>query len=485
MSSSTNANAPPKPLTDLVIGVCNALSPYTFDPSGRMGGAGTVHISARAPRGTTPQCNSRSSPGKSVSTRTRADAPGASRSTSTKIPTRVCTSTSVNTTWCCSWKANQSTSVGRAGVDGVDFRGVTTGVSPSATSVSTEAAVNETETEVPKPPFFPRNPNRPILGRLFPDSLPLGPASTNAALSCNSFATRRFCSFLESFCAFTGSVYASSSSSSDVKAESVTPTAAATAAAAFSTSSIASANFFSSSFFTSTLRLKEESVPSKDAMPFGPESVFSFLEEAAVLLEGVSSATTAAAAAASTGERTFVFATADSASSKSTATSSSSSSSSGSSGSGSAGVRTRKKSPLCWWYHWLYFLSCSTKFRACGACSTAPSITTRATDFGESPDCFDCLPDDCFDDDELPTPSSLTGTRVSGVWQTSASMFVPLGRMALGGMVHVSGFFTLATPQCSTRSAAESVSTVTLKLTPLDCTSTLTSEGRYSRIAMS
>ena len=38
------------------------------------------------------------------------------------------------------------------------------------------------------------------------------PASTNAALSCNSFATRRFCSFLESFCAFTGSVYASSSS---------------------------------------------------------------------------------------------------------------------------------------------------------------------------------------------------------------------------------------------------------------------------------
>ena len=52
-------------------------------------------------------------------------------------------------------------------------------------------------------------------------------------------------------------------------------------------------------------------------------------------------------------------------------------------------------------------------------------------------------------------------------------------------MVHASGALALATPQCNTKSAALSVSTVTLKLTPLDCTSIFTSLGRYSRMAMS
>ena len=122
------------------------------------------------------------------------------------------------------------------------------------------------------------------------------------------------------------------------------------------------------------------------------------------------------------------------------------------SGSGSAGHATLKKS--LWggqWYHWLYLRSCRTKFRACGAYSMSPSITTRATDFPSASISF-----------------------TSGVWHTSASSVVPAGIMAEGGMSHTSGICAVATPQWRTRSAAESVSTVTRKEMPLDWTSTLT-----------
>ena len=118
----------------------------------------------------------------------------------------------------------------------------------------------------------------------------------------------------------------------------------------------------------------------------------------------------------------------------------------------------------------MYFLSCRTKLMACGASVTEPAMTTRAISFV--------------------TPSVLaSASRVvtldRGVWHTSDNSAVPFGKIEAGGIVHASGALAEATPQCSTRSAALSVSTVTSKETPLLRTSIRTSEGRYSRMAMS
>ena len=186
MSSSTWENSPPNPETERVIGVCSALSPYTLLPSGRIGGAGTVHMSARAPRGTTPQCRSSVSPGKSVSTRTRADAPGASDSTSTRMPTRVRTSTSVNTVCFCSWNENHATSSRSAGeacvVEEAPEAEPTLGVG----AVSTDALI-----------FLGLSPKRPMRGFHLPLFSGGGDGSGRfpAARACKSAATRRFCAF--------------------------------------------------------------------------------------------------------------------------------------------------------------------------------------------------------------------------------------------------------------------------------------------------
>ena len=286
-------------------------------------------------------------------------------------------------------------------------------------------------------------------------------ASFPDARACRSAATRRFCSFFSGL-SFCGMRY-SSSSKSDSRA------AAAAAAAAASASAF---SFFS--FSTSAGRRNPESVPSRDAMPFGASAEESESDDLREVM-GVSSiavASASASAAESAEESSSDSLASDSTPLEipSTTSASSSSSSSGSSGSGSAGHSTRKKSPLCWWYHWLYFLSCKTKLMAYGASTTDPEISTFAISF-VTPSVSDS--------------TSRTVTLDKGVWHTSESSTVPCGRIAEGGMVHASGALALATPQCNTKSAALSVSTVTLKLTPLDCTSIFTSAGRYSRIAMS
>ena len=116
-------------------------------------------------------------------------------------------------------------------------------------------------------------------------------------------------------------------------------------------------------------------MPSRDAMPFG--AFASFSGDLGCLM-GVSSIAVAKASASAAVVSASLDAESETEDSTPPSTLSRASSSSSSSGSGNAGQSARKKSPLCWWYHWLYFLSCSTKLMACGASVTEPSMTTRA-----------------------------------------------------------------------------------------------------------
>mmetsp|Transcript_15216 Transcript_15216/g.36842 ORF Transcript_15216/g.36842 Transcript_15216/m.36842 type:complete len:216 (-) Transcript_15216:423-1070(-) len=91
MSSSMYEKSRDSPPSTRRMGVCSALSLYATLPRGQLFSTGMVHMSARAPRGHTPQCSSKS-PGRSASTRTRLVPPPGS--VSTRTPTRDLNSTS-------------------------------------------------------------------------------------------------------------------------------------------------------------------------------------------------------------------------------------------------------------------------------------------------------------------------------------------------------------------------------------------------------
>ena len=204
MSNSAYAKSPPSPPGENVIGVCSALSPYTLDPSGRIAGAGTVHMSARAPRGTTPQCSNSFSEGRSVSTRTLAEAPGASDSTSTRMPTRIILSTSVCTTCDCEWNSNQSTFGGRRAA-----RRSASAVSLARRS-SSSRALDAAFAPGPGPSspapssfaFKPKRPTRKPPGRFF------------GTFSPRAFAWSKLATDVERFGVTPSSSYSSSSKSS-------------------------------------------------------------------------------------------------------------------------------------------------------------------------------------------------------------------------------------------------------------------------------